>query len=146
MKTMLSDHIDILAQAADWLNKSYEKCKTYELNKLNEDALVDFEALTSRFGRVTDILVQKVYRSIDYAELETQGSLIDIVNRAHKRGLIDDVSIIRQLKDLRNTITHEYSIDDLSKLFDLTLKFCPILLGYVKTAQKYVSEKLTHVL
>jgi hypothetical protein len=138
---MLSDHMEMLAQATDWLNKSYEKCKTFSLDKLDEDALVEFEALTNRFGRVTDILIQKVYRAIDYVELETQGTLIDIVNRAHKRGLIDDVEIIRQLKDLRNAITHEYVAEDLGGLFSLTLKFCPVLLGYVELAKKYVLEK-----
>ena len=46
------------------------------------------ENLTSRFSRTIDLIVNKVFRSIDYVELEDSGTLIDVVNRAEKRELI----------------------------------------------------------
>ncbi len=141
MNALLIEHLYMLTQAAEWLDQSYERCRRYTLNKaLSDSELIDFEALTSRFSRVADILIQKVYRSIDYVELETSGTLIDSVNRAHKRGLLDEVSLIRKIKDLRNDIAHEYATDDLLKLFELTLSYCPILLDYVKRAQTYISQ------
>lgn len=142
MNKLLNDQMSMLLQATDWLVKSYEKCKTFSFDELDEDKLVEFEALTSRFARVVDILIQKLYRTIDYVELEGHGSLIDIVNRAHKRGLIGDVDTIRQLKDLRNAIAHEYAAEDLLDLFEIILKSCPILFHCVEKAQNYISIKL----
>ena len=46
------------------------------------------ENLTSRYSRTIDLIVNKVFRSIDYVELEDSGTLIDVVNRAEKRELI----------------------------------------------------------
>ena len=65
------------------------------------------ENLTSRYSRTIDLIVNKVFRSIDYVELEDSGTLIDVVNRAEKRELIHSAMRIRELKDLRNGIVPE---------------------------------------
>jgi hypothetical protein len=36
-----------------------------------------------------DVILNKVFRSIDAIELEDGGTLLDVVNRAEKRGIID---------------------------------------------------------
>lgn len=142
MTQILNDNIESLIKATDWLSNSYERCSNYNLEEeLDYKTLGEFEALVNRFRRTFDILIQKVYRSIDHQELETQGSLIDVVNRAHKRELIDNVDTIRQLKDLRNSIAHEYAVQDLTSIFALTLKLAPKLLDYVGIVQQYVADK-----
>jgi len=47
-------------------------------------------------------------------EFENQGTLIDTVNHAHKRGLFDDIERLRVMKDIRNTIVYEYIEENLS--------------------------------
>lgn len=143
MTTIIKDNVQMLQQAKGWLVKSYDRCKHCSLDGLDEGSLVEFEALASRFGRVVDILIQKVYRSIDYVELETQGSLIDVVNRAHKRGIVNDVGVIREFKDLRNSIAHEYREVDLAALFGLILRLTPLLLEHVEKAEQYVASNIS---
>src|SRR5262245_14706280 len=46
------------------------------------------EALTSRFARLCDLLVQRLFRTLDQVELTDEGTVLDRLNRAEKRGLI----------------------------------------------------------
>lgn len=77
----------------------------HPLRALEHDAI---EMLASRFSRTTDFLVNKVLRAIDRYELEPEGSLIDVINRAEKRGLVESARVLREMKELRNEIVHEY--------------------------------------
>ncbi|MDX3773637.1 hypothetical protein QE250_05860 [Chromatiaceae bacterium AAb-1] len=75
-----------LNDASRWLRRSYEKCQHFDLQRpLTEEQYDALENLSSRFARVTDILLNKTYRALDAAELMEPGSLIDSVNRAVKR-------------------------------------------------------------
>jgi len=60
-------------------------------------------------------------------ELLDSGSVIDSANRAEKRGIIDSVSRLRDLKDLRNELAHEYEADDLPGIFSAVLEAVPEL-------------------
>lgn len=140
MNKLLEENLAYLTQSANWLKLSYEACKELEASVEDENALTLFEALSSRFARTTDILISKVYRAIDYAELQTPGSLIDAANRACQRGLADDLETIRELKDLRNSISHDYSPKELVVLFDEILKATPKLLEYAGRAKDYAQS------
>ena len=69
--------------------------------------------MTSRFARLSDIIIQKLLRGLDRYELEPSGSTIDVINRAERRGLIDSAGCWRDLRELRNEIAHEYVADGL---------------------------------
>lgn len=138
----------VLSQLDDalyWLNRSYRQCGAIGVKSAyTEDELDAFEALTSRFARVSDILTQKVYRSIDALEFETNnGTMIDVVHRAEKRGLIDSTDQIRTIRDLRNSIAHEYVKESLIELFQDTLKLIPTLLKLVNYTKQYCQKYLT---
>ena len=132
-----------LDQSMEWLEHSYQLCITIENNETGNYSIDDFdkfdkfETLTSRFARTADILIQKIYRSIDLFEMESTGSLIDVVNRAHKRGIIDNPEDIRNIKDIRNDIAHEYMQERLIELFEEVVKLTPLLMKYVDTARQY---------
>ncbi|GHV78178.1 hypothetical protein AGMMS49942_29990 [Spirochaetia bacterium] len=117
-----------LAASLDWLHRSFDICiKIGSKTEYGKDEFDQFENLTSRYARTTDLLINKMMRSIDAVELIDSGSIIDAANRAEKRGIIDSVSQLRNLKDLRNEIAHEYETEDLSKLFTLVLDAVPRL-------------------
>ena len=82
------------------------------------EALEKVEAMTSRFARVVDLLVHRVLRSIDFYELQEPGTLLDVANRAEQRGLIDSVDWLREMKDARNRIAHDYTGERLPELLD----------------------------
>ena len=105
------------------------------------DELDKFEVLCSRFSRGIDLLVRKVFRCIDDVEFETQGTLIDTVNRAHKRNLFSNLDEIKLIKDLRNEIVHEYVESDLPDLFEEVLENTPKLIKIIEATIQYVEDR-----
>jgi len=82
-----------------------------------------FEALSARFSRVIDLLLQKVFRSIEEIELSSGGTLLDVLHRFQKRGFDLDEDRIREMRELRNKIAHEYIEEILSSLFKELLDY-----------------------
>jgi uncharacterized protein YutE (UPF0331/DUF86 family) len=79
------------------------------LEGATEKQLESTEAFTGRFARSVDLLVNKVLRSLDRVELNSEGTLLDMINRAEKRGLVDHAEELREMKDVRNMIAHDYA-------------------------------------
>ncbi|MDR2755451.1 MAG: hypothetical protein LBC20_07060 [Planctomycetaceae bacterium] len=125
---VLRMNIDGFSASLGWLRRSYERCVGIGIKTDYTEIEFDyFENLTSRYARTIDLLVNKVLRSIDVVEFVTGGSLIDVVNRAEQRGIVNSVTEIRMLKDLRNEIAHEYETGNLRELFDAVLQTVPQL-------------------
>lgn len=129
-----------LEKSQSWLNRSYQMCLDIPSNPSTEQQDI-IEAFTSRYSRTVDLLTNKVFRMLDNIEFLEQGSMIDIMNRVHKREIIDSVDQIRQLKDLRNRIAHEYSSDDMLELFVTTRDLTPILFTIIERTLSYYNEK-----
>lgn len=79
------------------------------LTGATEAQLESVEAFTGRFARVVDLLVNKVLRSLDRMELKPEGTLLDVVNRAEQRGFVNRSADLREMKDVRNVIAHDYA-------------------------------------
>ena len=62
-----------------------------------------------------------------------------MVNNAAKRGLVDDVEQIREMKDIRNTIVHEYVEEELMATFEDVLQFSEVLLDLMNKTQQYIA-------
>jgi len=124
-----------------WLDYSYQQVKdlstpeNFSIEQFNQ-----FENLCSRYARTINFLVRKVFRCLDDVEFENQGTLIDVVNHAHKRGLFEDIESIRQIKDIRNEIVHEYLDDALQSVFSDVLKTAPELIAIGRTTLVYVEK------
>jgi uncharacterized protein YutE (UPF0331/DUF86 family) len=65
-----------------------------------------------------DLLVNKVLRSLGRVELEPEGTMLDLINRAEKRGFIDKAAILREMKEVRNMITHDYAGARMEEILD----------------------------
>jgi hypothetical protein len=134
----LQQDLDLLEKALFWLRRSHSLCSAFGDKKVFTPEEYDSaETLTSRFARTSDILIQKIFRSIDKVELEDRGTLIDIVNRAEKRGLFESVDEIREIRDLRNKIAHEYSKEELEALFAEVMRFTPRLYAITENIFAY---------
>ena len=66
--------------------------------------------------------------------------MIDTVNHAHKRGLFGNIDTVRQIKDLRNDISHEYIDDALQDLFEEIIKLTPSLIEIAETTLVYTQQ------
>lgn len=124
-----------------WLDYSYQEVK--DLSKPEHFSIEQFNQfanLCSRYARTIDFLVRKVFRCLDDVEFENQGTLIDVVNHAHKRGLFEDIESIRQIKDIRNEIVHEYLDEALQSVFSDVLKAAPELIAIGRNTLAHVEK------
>jgi len=138
---VLQENISKLNLSAEWIRRSYEQTKTIEQkDTYSIDEFDKLENLASRYVRTTDMLVNKVLRSIDAVELEDFGTIIDIMNRAEKRGIVESAELLHTIKDLRNNIVHEYQITEITKFFADVKKYSPILLEIIKKVNEYCAR------
>ena len=140
---VLQENLQKLNLSSEWVRKSYEQA--VKINKKEDYTLEEFEkleVLASRYARTTDMLVNKVLRSIDTLELEDIGNTIDIMNRAEKRGIVESAELLHTIKDLRNNIVHEYQIDEVAKSFGDIIKYSPVLLEIIKKVNEYCARYL----
>lgn len=139
----LQIQILLLEKQLFWLNYSFEQVAQIDLNApLEIETINHYENLCSRFSRTVDFLVRKVFRAIDAAEFETQGTLIDVINKAHKRELFESIEVMRDLKDLRNEIVHEYIDDELEGVFAEVRDLTPELIKIVHNTLAYSKNLL----
>lgn len=133
-----------LQLAEHHLKTSYQRCKKVGLaGPHQEEEMIEFEALTGRFARLVDLLVNKFFRSVDVVEMVDSGTLIDVVNRAEKRGMISSAKEIRLLKDLRNDIAHEYLAEKVTELHKEVYSKVPYLLECVSSSLNYAERYLS---
>ena len=138
---ILHDTLKDLDESRYWLTRSYDICKAIGIkDAYSEDEFDAFETLTGRFARTCDMIVQKGFRSIDKVEFEDRGTLIDALNRAQKRGLIDSLDDVRIVRELRNEIVHEYRRSSLQKLFQAILTQTPELFTYLDRIRDYCRQ------
>ena len=130
---LLKEELKSVEEAAFILDYSYNNCrkigikKEYSLHELD-----NFEAFTSRFARLSDVLIQKLFRLIDKIELEEKGTVRDRINNAEKYGLIDNADTFVQIRIVRNDITHEYDTDSIKEIFKKVMALTPHLLESAK--------------
>lgn len=128
-----------------WLEYSYNQLKGMtETKNCSIEQFNQFENLCSRYARTIDFLVRKYFRCLDDVEFENQGTLIDVVNNAHKRGLFLDIEVIRQIKDIRNDIVHEYLDEALQSIYTEVLNTTPELIAIVRNSLQY-AQRYIHV-
>lgn len=138
---LLVEELTLLEHSNDMLIYSYNTCKSIGIKKdYTFEELDKFEALTSRFARTSDMLIQKIFRLIDILELERPGSAIDRINRAEKRGIIYSAEIFKEIRYLRNDISHEYIPTAVEQIFKEVLKLTPYLIDSVDRVNKYCKK------
>jgi uncharacterized protein YutE (UPF0331/DUF86 family) len=99
------------------------------LEGATEKQLESAEAFTGRFARSVDLLVNKVLRSLDRLELNPEGTLLDIIHRAEKRGLVGRAEELREMKDVRNMIAHDYAGARAAEIFAYCREQKPVFDG-----------------
>ena len=132
---------ELLIKQLSWIELSYKQCNDIGIkNKYTNDEFGYFETLCSRYSRGIDFLIRKIFRTLDEYEFENQGTLIDVVNNAHKRELFEDIDELRIMKDIRNTIVHEYIEDDLVDTFEEVLEYCAKLIVIINNTIRYMEK------
>lgn len=137
---LLQSELKLMNNAASILQYSYKKClniktkKKYTLKELDA-----FENLTSRFARLSDIIIQRVLKTIHSIDLDETSSVRDSINLAEKKNLLKSGEEMIEMRELRNSIVHEYIPDVIKSIFIRTVKLTPLLLNNVELINSYCS-------
>jgi len=109
LTAQLQENFEALEKSLDVLNYSFRKCKSLGKEEEYEpEEQESFEALTSRFARTSDILTQKVFKSLFAILQENVKTIIDSANILEKLGIVENADEILNIRELRNQIAHEY--------------------------------------
>jgi len=142
MKEKLVEDQKLLQKQLFWIKISFDECCAIGIkDSYSIDEFGKFETLCARYSRGIDFLIRKIFRTLDAYEFENQGTLIDVVNNAHKRGLFEDIDELRVMKDVRNTIAHEYIEDELVDVFEEVLQYCETLILIINNTLDYISKR-----
>ena len=126
-----------LQLAAIHLEYSVERCSNLiGLNELPPEQLERLESLTSRFARLADLLIQRIFRLIDEIELTGGGTILDRIYRAEKRGWVNASEMIK-IRELRNLIAHEYANEKMTEIYSAVAAMSPILLAVIPNVVAY---------
>ena len=136
---LLRDEVALMDKAANHLRFSLQRCVAIQgKNNYSPEELERFESLASRFARLSDLVIQKMFRLIDQIDLENQETVRDRINNAEKKGLIKSSETFVEIRELRNSISHEYTEQAMRKIFNTVITYCPDLLDAVKRIQRYI--------
>lgn len=140
----LEEQLLLAEKAAKALRFSYDR--TESVPDTTDQAVAPeqaerLEALAARFARLSDILVQKVFRAIDAIELVDEGTLLDRLARMEKRRVIDSTETWKKIRELRNQIAHDYVLKDLHHLYNQVYECVPTLIEtLLRLHQRYVGN------
>ncbi|MCL4547304.1 MAG: hypothetical protein M1480_19205 [Bacteroidetes bacterium] len=139
---LLKSELELMNNASSILNYSFKKCirigKKKEYTQKESDA---FENLASRFARLNDIILQKILRSIHLIDLDDAGTLRDSINLAEKKRIIADADKMIEMRELRNSIVHEYIPEVIKNIFAKSMELTPSLLKNVELINRYCHSK-----
>jgi uncharacterized protein YutE (UPF0331/DUF86 family) len=142
--TLLQEHLKLAQASADVLKESYDRAQPIlesKKTKLTPAERETLEALTARFSRLTDYLVQRLFRTLDQHELTDEGSPLDRLNRFEKRGIISSTQTWREMRELRNEIAHEYLIEKSDHVVQDAFQFSAELFSALENFKKYIKQK-----
>lgn len=120
-----------IVKSLKYLEYSYQRTLNMPLNpaQMNDSELEAWDSFASRFARTSDIFLSKYIRAFILKDDPAfDGGFRDQLNRAEKLGLIADVTIWMEIRELRNATVHEYSDQDLEKIFEKFRNFSPLLI------------------
>lgn len=144
----LKELLDRLRKADETLEYSYQKCLTIGVkSEYDREEQDRFESLTSKYARLSDLIIKQAIKLIDIMDLdEAPETIRDAINRAEKKGLISAAEQFVLIRKLRNRIAHEYaeSEEDITDIYIETLRTTPLLFDSVKRINAY-AEKFTTI-
>jgi len=137
---LLQDELTALRLAAQHLAYSRQRCAgLVAQDNLPPEQLERLESLTSRFARLADLLIQRIFRLIDDIELVGSSSILDRLYRAEKRGWANAADLIK-IRELRNLIAHEYAADQMADIYAAVAAMTPVLLDAIPKVTAYAAQ------
>jgi hypothetical protein len=109
MLKIADKHLLTLQEALDDMHDNYPFSEQF-IKNMSKSELRTLETMTSRFGKLQDLVGTKIIDLYLLHELQPiEGlSILDKVHKLEKLHVLDNAEIWRELRDVRNNISHEY--------------------------------------
>ncbi len=132
-------------RTAKWLNRSLLRLQTafpLDVNavNVNDDDLFDkLDAFRVRFSDLQDCLGHKLFRGLLKLEQENPISMIDVLNLIEKRQIFNSASEWKNLREIRNSFSHDYPESEKQRFETLNLAWenTPVLLSILDELLSY---------
>jgi uncharacterized protein YutE (UPF0331/DUF86 family) len=142
----MEEYLVLLDKSVVALRYSYKKCSAIkEESEYDLEQQESFEALTSRFARTSDILTQKVFKTLFILLQENTKTFIDVANFLEKLEIIEKADDLLNIREIRNQIAHEYVESDIKALFHDVLRYVPLLKKIIDNVKNYFNKHLTRI-
>jgi hypothetical protein len=137
--SFLNEQLANLNKANATLAYSYQICSQIGAkDEYTDDEQDRFESLTSKFARLSDIILKQMLKTIDVLDLdEPTNTLRDGINRAEKKELISSAADFIEIRKLRNQIAHEYVTAPFTAIFHAVLEKTPIVFDAIDRIERY---------
>jgi len=141
VKAVLKANQDALEIALPSFLRSLEKCRVFDLEApLSFEVEESFDALTSKFARVSDIFTQKVLKSFVILTREDAPTFMDRMNLCEKLGVIPLAEDLIDIRDLRNQIAHEYLSNNLVEVYHECLLLSDKLMVAIRSSDPAIKR------
>lgn len=141
LKAVIVENFLNCEKAVNTMNKSLVVCNKLSVHTNDENEQNQFEALSSKFARATDMYLQKLVKSIMIYYEEDEKFFIDRMNKAEKLEIIDNAENLTDLRKHRNKIAHEYIVTDIQQHWQITLNFSNDLLRSFNFTKQFLQKK-----
>jgi uncharacterized protein with HEPN domain len=139
----LEEHLAFLDKSVIALDFSYDKWSIIgEKEEYDLEQQESFEALASRFARTSDILTQKVLKTMFIFLQENIKTVLDTANFLEKLEVIENADDLLNIREIRNQIAHEYVESDIKNLFSDVLRYVPELKKIINNVNNYYRKQL----
>jgi hypothetical protein len=125
---LIEDYRRKLEKALARLEYSFAKVQKLPLraDAFDDESLETWESFCSRFSKVIDLFLTKYIKArVLREDPGFEGTLRDFVNQAEKMNLIESADRWMIYRELRNSVAHDYTEEELVEFFDKFLKATP---------------------
>lgn len=139
---LLNDEWEKLSKAMDNFYASLKKCEHIGIKEIYTlDETDAFDALSSKFARNSDILFQKIFKSIAALLKESAPSFMDRIYLMEKLNIISNAEMAAEIREFRNQIAHEYFMDQIVSIYPKLLKYSNELNKIYKETELFLKHK-----
>lgn len=139
---MLQEEWQLLDASIETLQRSVEKCRKIGIKQdYSFEEQESFDSLTSKFSRTSDILTQKVIRTVWMLLHESFVPFIDMINVCEKMGMLHSTHEIISIRDMRNQIAHEYTPDALRDLVPEVIEMTNQLVENIQCCRIFLTQR-----
>lgn len=141
LQSLLDLNWNLLKQAVPSFERSLVKCRDFDFSSpISFEIEESLDALSSKFSRLSDIYTQKILKTIIFLLREDAPTFLDRVNLCEKLGIIPSADEMIAIRDLRNTIVHEYLNENLIEIYMEIIRLSDSLLKAILETEKFYTK------